>query len=117
MIDVSHVFLFMQSEHAKRSLDTLYYFNASGGSCVCLTRAWRRTSITPHGAFIARRATDLVQLGTIFALSNAFKLLLLEYDEAGAAPPSNGVGGSDVDCEEALGEHYIVEQGCAMRLC
>ena len=55
-------------------------------------------------------------LGTIFALSNAFKLLLA-YDEAGAAPPSNGAGGSDVECEEALGEQYLVEQGCAMRLC
>ena len=55
------------------------------------------------------------QLGTIFALSNALKLL--EYDEAGAASPSNGAGGSDVECEEALGEHYLVEQGCAMRLC
>ena len=44
-------------------------------------------------------------LGTIFALSNAFKLLLA-YDEAGAASPSNGAGGSDVECEEALG--YII---------
>ena len=41
-------------------------------------------------------------LGTIFALSNAFNILL-EYDEVGAASPSNGVGGSDVECEEALG--------------
>ena len=47
---------------------------------------------------------SIESLGTIFALSSAFKLL--EYDEAGAASPSNGVGGSDVECEEALG--YII---------
>ena len=44
-------------------------------------------------------------MGTIFALSNAFKLLL-EYHEVGAASPSNGAGGSEVECEEALG--YII---------
>ena len=45
----------------------------------------------------------MLSLGTIFALSNALKLL--EYDEAGAASPSKGAGGSDVECEEALCDH------------
>ena len=45
----------------------------------------------------------MLSLGTIFALSNALKLL--EYDEVGAAPPSKGVGGSDGECEEAFGAH------------
>ena len=38
--------------------------------------------------------------------------MLEEYDEAGAQSPSNGAGGSDVECDEALGAHLLPEQGC-----
>ena len=31
--------------------------------------------------------------------------MLEEYDDAGAQSPSNGAGGSDVECDEALGAH------------